>query len=227
MKNNAIYAIVAAVAIAILGLAWFFMLKTQPSGTNPNMVACTMEAKICPDGTAVGRSGPKCEFAACPSSPTSTAPTTPPTNATSTGVNTGWKTLTDRKTGVTFQYPDKLTTTYITASDWPPTVQVQTVPFTCTNAGTETGRAGKTETRMVDNRSYCVTTSSEGAAGSIYNQYAYAFQKGSRTVILTFTVRMVQCGNFDEPQKTACENEREAFDLDGTVDRIAQTLTMK
>ena len=29
-------------------------------------VACTMEAKICPDGTAVGRSGPKCEFAACP-----------------------------------------------------------------------------------------------------------------------------------------------------------------
>ncbi len=30
-------------------------------------VACTMEAKICPDGSAVGRSGPKCEFAQCPS----------------------------------------------------------------------------------------------------------------------------------------------------------------
>jgi len=28
--------------------------------------ACTAEAKICPDGTAVGRTGPKCEFAACP-----------------------------------------------------------------------------------------------------------------------------------------------------------------
>lgn len=28
--------------------------------------ACTMEAKICPDGTAVGRSGPNCEFAKCP-----------------------------------------------------------------------------------------------------------------------------------------------------------------
>ncbi|HXK38200.1 MAG TPA: hypothetical protein VJ579_03985 [Candidatus Paceibacterota bacterium] len=25
-----------------------------------------MEAKICPDGSAVGRSGPNCEFAACP-----------------------------------------------------------------------------------------------------------------------------------------------------------------
>jgi hypothetical protein len=28
--------------------------------------ACTKEAKICSDGTAVGRTGPNCEFAACP-----------------------------------------------------------------------------------------------------------------------------------------------------------------
>ncbi len=32
-----------------------------------NMVFCTQDAKICPDGTAVGRTGPKCEFAPCPS----------------------------------------------------------------------------------------------------------------------------------------------------------------
>jgi hypothetical protein len=29
-------------------------------------VACTEEAKICPDGSAVGRIGPNCEFAPCP-----------------------------------------------------------------------------------------------------------------------------------------------------------------
>ncbi len=28
--------------------------------------ACTMEAKQCPDGSYVGRSGPNCEFAPCP-----------------------------------------------------------------------------------------------------------------------------------------------------------------
>ncbi len=28
--------------------------------------ACTEEAKICPDGSAVGRTGPNCEFAPCP-----------------------------------------------------------------------------------------------------------------------------------------------------------------
>jgi hypothetical protein len=37
-----------------------------PTGDEGNMVVCTMDAKICPDGTAVGRSGPKCEFAPCP-----------------------------------------------------------------------------------------------------------------------------------------------------------------
>jgi len=30
-------------------------------------VACTMEAKQCPDGSYVGRIGPNCEFASCPS----------------------------------------------------------------------------------------------------------------------------------------------------------------
>jgi hypothetical protein len=30
---------------------------------------CTAEAKICPDGSAVGRTGPNCEFAPCPGEP--------------------------------------------------------------------------------------------------------------------------------------------------------------
>lgn len=28
--------------------------------------ACTMEAKICPDGSSVGRQGPNCDFSPCP-----------------------------------------------------------------------------------------------------------------------------------------------------------------
>jgi len=35
-------------------------------------VACTMEAKLCPDGSYVGRTGPRCEFTACPTSKPST-----------------------------------------------------------------------------------------------------------------------------------------------------------
>ena len=33
---------------------------------NPQPVACTMEAKLCPDGSYVSRTGPNCEFAVCP-----------------------------------------------------------------------------------------------------------------------------------------------------------------
>ena len=36
------------------------------AGCEEKVTACTQEAKICPDGTAVGRTGPNCEFAACP-----------------------------------------------------------------------------------------------------------------------------------------------------------------
>lgn len=32
----------------------------EPTGVN-----CTMEALLCPDGSAVGRVGPNCEFAPC------------------------------------------------------------------------------------------------------------------------------------------------------------------
>jgi hypothetical protein len=33
---------------------------------NGDAVMCTSDARICSDGTALGRQGPKCEFAACP-----------------------------------------------------------------------------------------------------------------------------------------------------------------
>lgn len=32
----------------------------------PSAVACTLDAKLCPDGSWVGREGPQCQFAACP-----------------------------------------------------------------------------------------------------------------------------------------------------------------
>ncbi len=48
-------------------------ILTTPTTTPP--VACTMDAKICPDGSAVGRIGPRCEFAACPGGG---GPETPP-----------------------------------------------------------------------------------------------------------------------------------------------------
>ena len=61
-------------AILILGLTATVMLTT--AGIAENMF-CTQEAKICPDGSAVGRTGPHCEFAPCPDPPLQRAEPTP------------------------------------------------------------------------------------------------------------------------------------------------------
>lgn len=56
-------ALVLAVCVgaAIVG----YRLSRMDSGPE-EQIACTMEAKLCPDGSYVGRTGPMCEFAECP-----------------------------------------------------------------------------------------------------------------------------------------------------------------
>lgn len=57
--------------LAAVGVAAFFygqnyrarQLNINPA---PTQQACSLEAKVCPDGTSVGRTGPNCEFAPCP-----------------------------------------------------------------------------------------------------------------------------------------------------------------
>lgn len=50
--------LVIMILITIGSISYFLL--------NKNQVACTTEAKICSDGSVVGRTGPNCEFAACP-----------------------------------------------------------------------------------------------------------------------------------------------------------------
>lgn len=48
--------------------------KKVPPQNNPSVV-CTMDAKRCSDGSYVGRTGPRCEFASCPTVDKSGTPT--------------------------------------------------------------------------------------------------------------------------------------------------------
>jgi len=49
--------------LVVFGATVAVWLRAGNNGTHT--VACTMEAKLCPDGSAVGRTGPNCEFAEC------------------------------------------------------------------------------------------------------------------------------------------------------------------
>jgi hypothetical protein len=157
--------------------------------------------------------------------PTSTATSTN-TGSNSGSLTAGWKEYSDPKQGITFKYPEKVATQYVGTVDWPPKAQVLSGLLACTQAGTTTARAGKTALRTVNGHTYCVTEVVEAAAGTMYTQYAYAFPKNGKTVILTFTIRKPQCANYPEPQKSDCLLDQSVFDPDGLIDRIAQTVVL-
>ncbi|HEV7121757.1 MAG TPA: hypothetical protein VGN56_02980 [Candidatus Paceibacterota bacterium] len=57
------------VILIAIGAFLYRSVKERPVATMPPQnaaQACTAEAKVCPDGSSVGRTGPNCAFAACP-----------------------------------------------------------------------------------------------------------------------------------------------------------------
>lgn len=73
MKNSSWWTLGLTLgAVVIIGVSYLSYLSFRSvlgtSSSNPAGViaVCTEEAKICADGSAVGRGGPNCEFAACP-----------------------------------------------------------------------------------------------------------------------------------------------------------------
>jgi hypothetical protein len=77
--------IIAVTVFLIIGLVVSYLVvskKLPAIISDNNQKACTLEAKVCPDGSSVGRTGPNCEFAACP---TESETVTPIPDVTSSG----------------------------------------------------------------------------------------------------------------------------------------------
>ncbi len=61
-NKKVILGAVAAILLIAIGAWWFFADESNKEGP----AACTMDAKICADGSSVGRIPPQCDFASCP-----------------------------------------------------------------------------------------------------------------------------------------------------------------
>jgi hypothetical protein len=69
MKKRIILLIIIGVfVIGITAVSGYINNKVLDGNIpkDDGVYACTMDAKVCPDGSAVGRTGPQCEFQACP-----------------------------------------------------------------------------------------------------------------------------------------------------------------
>lgn len=72
-------------AVLFIGTSYWVYKNYSTEG-----VVCTEEAKLCPDGLYVGRTGPNCEFVPCPSSAIDTS---------------AWKTYRNEEYGYEIKYP--------------------------------------------------------------------------------------------------------------------------
>jgi hypothetical protein len=57
---------IAGAVVVLVAAFWAIDARKAHAPTDGGPVMCTTEAKMCPDGSYVGRTGPKCEFAECP-----------------------------------------------------------------------------------------------------------------------------------------------------------------
>ncbi len=98
---------------------------------------CTMDAKICPDGSAVGRTGPKCEFSPCPTPDATSARTTTYMGGTVTALSVSVS-------------PQKIVSDSRCPADvmcvWAGTVEVRTVLSTAVSHGEHVLTLGKPQT---------------------------------------------------------------------------------
>lgn len=89
-RKSILFLALGLLLLALLAAGGYFFVN---KGFLTKEKACTQEAKVCPDGTSVGRTGPNCEFAACPT-PTETPDPT-----------ASWKTYTNENIGFLLKYP--------------------------------------------------------------------------------------------------------------------------
>jgi len=99
-KMNKYRILLGTIFLVLLSLGGFYLGRQYQNSSK--CTTCTEEAKLCPDGSYVSRTGPNCEFTTCPAQqPYSTI-----------GETANWKTYTGP--GLSFSYPSNFIVSQVT-----------------------------------------------------------------------------------------------------------------
>ncbi|NCT55007.1 hypothetical protein GW758_03580 [Candidatus Falkowbacteria bacterium] len=95
---------------------------------------------------------------------------------------------------------------------------VENSQIECNETPLESSLPLRISKKEINGNKYCIGASSEGAAGSVYTQYAYITVIGDNVYSVQFVARYPNCDNYSEEESIKCQTERESFDLDILVD---------
>lgn len=113
--------------------------------------------------------------------------------------------------------PSPFPATFISSVTWPPVIATSTK--TDSLAALDCQDEAST-LRTIAGSEYCVTFTTEGAAGSEYRSYTYETLTLTEHISASFVLRFPNCENFDEPERSTCKDEQATGDIDTLVHEL-------
>ena len=111
-------------------------------------------------------------------------------------------------------------------TDYPASIDSRFVngEIDCDETAAESSLSLRVSKKEINGKKYCISAFSEGAAGSVYTQYAYTTAIDDYVYLFQFLAHYPHCSNYPDKERLACEKEREIFDLDALVDQEIETI---
>jgi len=189
--------LIVVIVILILGVGAYYFF----AGKKTNIVACTQEAKVCPDGSTINRAGPNCEFAPCPTTQDQTA---------------DWKTYTDANYGFEFKYPSGFfdlnqepkvligDCNYSVFPDACPNINDIVIKDLASSGGDinviknnlsypNYWKIPNGEKSTINNVTYCLYQTGDAATGHTYNYYYYATVTNKKCLVVNLNTSTTNC----------------------------------
>jgi len=207
-KSTILIALTAIVAVVAVGYFTF-----QKASVTKAPVACTMEAKICPDGSSVGRTPPNCEFAPCPEAVSN------------------WKTYANTDYGFEMKYPvdffdqnqqPKLLTGDCNYNVFPskcPDIKdivandmvaqggdLNAIKSNLADKNYWDNPAGTKQT--INGLNYCMHTTGDAATGHAFNYYYFTTVKNNKCLVVYMATSTTNCDFYLPLEKGNTEQEK-------------------